>query len=453
MPVYSSVAKTFGPTMPSPGRWDAMNETDREEDLKRERVNAKWTSYVSGNSTPDELKSDIREDLMKYWQSCRIENFRLVQRIRWTSNDHYLTLLEDKIGKVEPRKSRYKYLCNKPTAVYWLQSGQMINAYGERNIMPTLILGAIYEEWLRCHKNEPNIDYGHFFANPVRITSTGPTTICGVIDAHLSLCKQAARLLHQSKSQSDKTMPQLSSDLQRNQSPQFPPKDFSSLHGKRSSSTQGKKLHEKRESRFPKLPAMSTEYEHYSIQPLYCAIVVILDNYRVYEGNDVDSDGYLSLRKFAKNQNVLVARTGQYKGLSAPISFRALREQSLPLGHFESEAKKGYVEVVRVSLAAAVQFITDLELREERAILKRSDNFSWDPRLRTPSVPKGFEGNPQVCKDPDAWAGTCIQAAEEHGYDNVRETWALIRRVPALKDKEDFQGHDYMHYIPIWKTG
>jgi hypothetical protein len=48
--------------------------------------------------------------------------------------DSYRMILEDNTGKVEPEK--LKFLCNKPTAFYFLQSAQGRDASGERNLVP-----------------------------------------------------------------------------------------------------------------------------------------------------------------------------------------------------------------------------------------------------------------------------------------------------------------------------
>jgi hypothetical protein len=58
-----------------------------------------------------------------------------------------------------------------------------------------LPFGSIYKEWFRCHGDEPNIKFGHFFTSPIRITFTGPETIAGILKAHKSLYEQGYSLL------------------------------------------------------------------------------------------------------------------------------------------------------------------------------------------------------------------------------------------------------------------
>lgn len=155
-----------------------VRRSDRE-------INEYWGSVVMEEPVSDDLKALVRADLKKAWHFRRDMEFRENMKTRWATTDYFRLLLEDTVGKVEPGNS--KYLCNKPTAFYWLQSAQQADASGQRTQTPKIIFAAVYEEWLRCHNTEPNIEYGHFFANPVRITSTGPSTVRGVIDAHLSL--------------------------------------------------------------------------------------------------------------------------------------------------------------------------------------------------------------------------------------------------------------------------
>jgi hypothetical protein len=262
---------------------------------------------------------------------------------------------------------------------YWssvITEEPVSDASGERNQTPKIILAAIYDEWLRCHNPKPNIEYGHFFANPVRITPTGPSTVRGVIDAHCSLRTQASSLINQAKGRADNII----------------------------------KL----------LPSSS---EDYSLRPLYHAIVVIIDH---LNRREPESDGFISLRKLAQHQTVLVARTGIEEGLSAPISFESLKPQSLPLER--SDVITQGVDVVRVSLAAAVQFIVSLEVREDLASPKTNNELSLDISLG-PHSPKGFEDNRQVSHNPETWADALMVAAEKHGYDNVCGTWSSIRRV------------------------
>jgi hypothetical protein len=309
-----------------------------------------------------------------------------------------LIVLEDTIGHVAP--AQLEYVCNKPTAFYWLQSAQGTDSSGERTQTPGIVYAMICGEWFRTGDIKPSFEFGHFFANPIRITSTGPLTLRGVINAQLSLYKQAASLMDQ---------------VQKGVVP----------------------LGEK----------FLSNLQHYSLLPLYHAIVVIIDRFDLSTKDYVrEPDGFLSLRKCAQVQTVLIARTGAEEGLSASISFESLRPHSLPLQRCDVMPD---MDVVRVSLEVAVKFIASLEAREELAFPKSKNKLYLEKRLH-PCSPKGFERDPQVRCSPEAWANALIVAAEKHGYDNISDTSRSIRRVQAALVGEEF-GWEHVPFGNTWK--
>ena len=357
-----------------------------------------WRAVVIQEPVSDDMKALIRADLKKAWYFARVENFRYELKTRWETTDSYRMVLDNALGEVEPQK--LKYLCNKPTAFYWLQSAQGKNGYtGERMLMPKLTLAAIYEEWTRSHNIEPNIEYGHFFANPVRITATGPSTIQGVLEAHRSLCRQASRLIDQAGGRADNI-------IERN-------------------------------------PSTS---QHYALSPLYRALVVIIDHRIEITDHQIEPDGFISLRKVAQDQSVLIMRTGLEEGLSAPISFESLKSQSLSLKR--PDVTMQGLDVIRVSLASAVHFIVNLEMRENHADPKSMDEDTLDKSLDT-YPPKGYDI--QVSHSPETWVDAVMAAAEEHGYDNVLATWISIRRIEASKIGEDFGPFKYEPFGREWR--
>lgn len=345
-----------------------------------------WDSIVTKEPISEELKAWVREDLKEAWYYHREATFREYTKTKWATLDSYRITLGDTVPADGVEREKLGYICNKPTAFYWMQSAQGTDAYGERCLTPSIIFAAIYQEWFRCCNAKPNVEFGHFFANPIRITSTGPSTVRGVIDAHRSISGRASRLINESfEGRADFV-------IERHPSSQ----------------------------------------EHFSIFPLYHAIVVILDDFD--PGFELDSDGFISLRAVARYQTVLVARTGVEKGLSAPISFESLKSQSLPLGRSDVSPKT--FDVVRVPLATAMQFILDLEAREGIKVPQETRIF--------PPTPKGFQGNDHIYHCPEAWADACLKAAEEHGYDNVRQTYKSIRRVLARR-----AGQKYLEFSDL----
>lgn len=65
-----------------------------------------------------------------------------------------------------------------------------------------------------------------------------------------------------------------------------------------------------------------------------------------------------------QRQHVLMVLSGDENDLSAPISFDAIRSQSLPLG---KAGTPDDVDIIRVPLRTAVRFIADLQRKEEEA--------------------------------------------------------------------------------------
>jgi len=283
-----------------------------------EEIEKYWSSYpMSPEPIPKELKLLVREDLKKVWYHLRFETFRTNLRVNWASLDTERSCLWNNIGRVLPRD--LEYMCNKPVPFYWLQSAQALDNTGKLCETPKIIFATIYEEWYRCYNNDPSIEFGHFFANPIRVTGSGPSTVRGVLEAHRSICAQASALMMQGNGRADNIIEIAPSDVQ-----------------------------------------------HYKLKPTYRAIAIILDNFDSLRSLRVEpeEDGFISLRKMARTQTVLLARTGMEQGLSAPVSFQSLQAQTLPLERPDITAEE--IDVVRVSLETAVCFIVDFETREDK---------------------------------------------------------------------------------------
>lgn len=112
-----------------------------------EEVYAYWESILTKEPISDGLRALVRADLKKKWYSERSYLFRQNTRICWVTVDSYKILLEDTIGNLAPAK--LKYMCNKPTAFYFLQSAQSIDRYGERTLMPGIVYAMICGEWFQ----------------------------------------------------------------------------------------------------------------------------------------------------------------------------------------------------------------------------------------------------------------------------------------------------------------
>ncbi|KAF1920729.1 hypothetical protein BDU57DRAFT_509156 [Ampelomyces quisqualis] len=133
----------------------------------------------------------ILEDLKRSWDFQREAHFRWMQKVIWTTIDCYRVVLRDVEGMVGDIA---KEMCNKPTAFYWLQSAQTGAPHAhEKSNMSVSVFAAIYEAWHRSSVH-PNIEFGHFFAAPVRVAATGPSSLPQILEAHSSLCAQAQHI-------------------------------------------------------------------------------------------------------------------------------------------------------------------------------------------------------------------------------------------------------------------
>ena len=231
--------------------------------------------------------------------------------MHWTSDISELFGMSTLSNPMMPIQCRnLRRFCNKPTALYWTHPAQVDGR------CPLVLFGCAYKEWFRAHDNAPNIKFGHFFANPIRITSSGPGTVAGILEAHRTLCNQAAYLL----------------DMVR-------------------------------QGRADEVPLSTWPHpSNYRLLPLYRAIIIVLDELAPPKVASPHQPVFLD--EEAQRQTVLMVLTGDGTGLSAPISFESVRPQSHPL--LKAEIGDD-VDVIRVSLRTAVTYIADLQRREEEA--------------------------------------------------------------------------------------
>ena len=212
------------------------------------------------------------------------------------------------------RHSNVTSFCNKPTAFYWTATAQR---YGR---CPGFIFGAVYKTWFRYHKNNPPLDHEHFFANPVQITETGPKSIDGIVTAPKLLADQVATVLARMRQESE------------NGAGQFPDQ---------------------------LLP-------HYQLLQLSRAITVIYDEC-ITPDFVLEPRFRIFLDKEAQRQQVLLVLSGDDHELSAPISFDSIRSESLPIAQETSSTVGKPYDMIRVPLIVAIQFILDLQQRDNAA--------------------------------------------------------------------------------------
>ena len=208
-----------------------------------------------------DLKDLLEEDLREAWHFQREAQFRRKQKTIWSTIDCYRTVLDDGVN------ASNRLCCgfyNKCTAFYWEQSAQY-GRYDEKDgfgCTPGIVFAAMYEAW-QGHR-----EYGHFIANPVRITPRGPKNLKEIVEAHKQLCTIARERM------------------------------------------------------------LVLDDQHYRVHNLYAALLLVCDR-REFEGSEADSEGFYRLSGIARMQSVLIVRTGAE--CSIPFSFDRLRQHALPL--------------------------------------------------------------------------------------------------------------------------
>ena len=325
---------------------------------------------------PDDLENLIKADLEQSWRFNREVLFRRFVSFEWgdVSNNVHIAL-DDTVGPLSDRM--LKFCCNKPTAVYFLNSTQGYSTHLKQQcVLSTNFFAAVYAEWFRHYNGEPSIDFGHFFANPVRISSIGPSTVSGIIDAHLSIYKQART---------------------------------------RIDSLGGFAGHI--------LSSPSIIPECYRLHPLYQAIVVIVDRLDGLPENGQQTPG-ISQGEYTRRQTMLIVRTGAQDGLSAPISFDSLMSKPLPVDAPALEDRD--VDMVRVPLPDGIQFVTDLYKREHYPV-----PLEFEQALGAPGSAPGFEDGGQHRHRPETWADAVVQSAPALGFNNVDHDLSSTRNVLA----------------------
>jgi len=356
-----------------------------------------WRCLVTPEPISNGLREMIRLDLRKQWYSDRLNEFRFWTHTNWARVDSEKILLDSDLSNIDsPRKATF--FCNRPSAFYWLQGIQEV-ACGERFITPTYVFATIFGEWYRQYDSQPNIEFGHSLANPVRVTERGPATIRGVVEAHIPLLEKAKSILYEVD--------------QEGSSPTF----------------------------IPRLRA-----GNYRIHPLYKALILMVDRNELRDrmAEFRRPDRYIRLQDIAHFQSIIIARTGAEDQLSAPISFESLHSKALPLDRIDFDGEPN-VDVIRVPLPDAVRFVIDLEKREDFAAHGEKTTMPTIDRCISETCRKVFAEAGGFCDSQDTWADEHIAAAEKHGYEHCAHTARSIRRVQA-----QMQGEVYMDLSPVW---
>ena len=331
------------------------------------------------------MRAKLGTELKRSYNEHRhIEFARCTHRL-WDSRRNRMYKLQSSAPKI-PHTWELADFCNKATMFYWAHSAQ------EEDRCPILIFACIYKEWFR--HDHANIEFGHFFANPIRVTSTGPTTVSGVLEAHRSLCEQATLLL-----------------------------------GKIESGKAGKSY-----------LSIGPGTQNFKLLPLCRAILVIID--RLPPHHELDPPARLD--DIMQRLSVILVLTGDDSGLITPITFDGLRAQSLPLARTDCTAGGDGVNAIRVPLGLAVRFIADLERKQDAAFRGRRSG-TVDESICPFAVCNG----PNICS-ADEWVNEIVKRAVAEGEENVLETRYALQRIQAAQRGEEPDWNELQHLNARW---
>ena len=258
--------------------------------------------------------------------------------------------------------------CNKPTVLYWAYSVQI--DYHR----PRFIWECIYKEWFSCYNQAPRLDFEHFFANSVCITSTGPETILEVLETHNLFYDRTFLLLDRLRcGENEKAY-------------------------------------------------MNAWPDRFKLLPVCRAVIVSLDE--LVLGGAHESLIYLDVE--VQRQNVLMVRTGNETGLSEPNSFESIRKLALPRARPDIEQYND-IDAIRNPLARAVQSIVNLQRREEAAFPESAPSTAVEQALCP--LTHHTESYPAKITNLDDWVDKVMELADEKGTDNIpkaREAMSMV---------------------------
>ena len=97
---------------------------------------------------------------------------------------------------------------------------------------------------------------------------------------------------------------------------------------------------------------------HFTVFPLCRALIVLVDRFELdaLSSDHSDVHDYVGAFQYAREETVLLVRTGDESGLSAPIDFEDVKSQCCPLEFQDLPA--GSSDVIRATVSTAVEFIT-----------------------------------------------------------------------------------------------
>lgn len=342
---------------------------------------------VRNGSVNNSMNSKLRAELKRHYYLKKEAVFGENIKHYWKSESWMFKVLN--LTPEVRHHQNLKQLCNKPTMLYWDISAQ--NA--DTNSCPGIVFACVYKCWFRCHDNKPDIGFGKFFAHPFQMTSTGPQTIPEILKAHAHLCDRAASQLKSTKSGDAESCP-----IER------------------------------------------SRWQHFHLLPLCRAIIVLLDQYLSPPARKMD--GIISLDDEVQRQTAVLILTGYNHDLSGAINFDTIRSETLPLARHDVSVTDS-ANMIRVSLKTAVQFIAELQQREERAF-SSSKRDSTDPTFESKT-----DGVFAAVNNADEYVEDLIDNASEND-----SKWFTIKyALEVLKAKErgeDLHEAEFDHWNANW---
>lgn len=185
-------------------------------------------------------------------------------------------------------------------------------------------------------------------------------------------------------------------------------------------------------------PMERSRWQHFHLLPLCRAIIVPLD-----ESVEplIKVDYTISLNDEVRRQTAVLVLTGYDQGLSSGIDFNTVRAESLPLARGDVSATDGS-NMIRVSLKTAVQFVAELQQREERA-------FSSSRRDPTETTLKSqTNADSTVVNDAEKYVENILaNPTESRSWSRIQSAFEIVK----AKQREEMNPEaDLSHWSPTW---
>ena len=150
----------------------------------------------------------------------------------------------------------------------------------------------------------------------------------------------------------------------------------------------------------------------------------------------------MSLDEEVQRRTAVMIITGDNRGLSTPISFDAIRSESLPLARSDvNSADQSHI--IRVFLKVAVQFVAKLQKREETLV-----SIAADDDGDTIAASK-FDGDFTAVECADAYVdGILNQSAKASPHQ--LEIRVALESIERKERGEDSYAAEFEHWSPRW---